>query len=653
MEKNDILPIKENEQNSKSSIKIPEQNLNNNINNDLNENNNIISDNRIISQTLELQNQKFVKFDIENIPLKNTYNLRYCSIDTYKNSNDNIEDIIFAPKYNGDIRSKSTYSKKSFREKFESMKLKVPIIKKWNCDPTAEVIINNLEKKIDILTYENFLLTKKIKKLINNNKELQLSLSQNILLSKTDELIKYENSYIKKIPNNNNLKNKKKINKNSEKEKDVEPYQEINKLKDENDKLKKSNENLAENNMKLNKIIIDLRKEIQSNKDKFKEELENNKNIFEQKCSEKNNESNNINNINGNNKFYNDEKNENQNNSSFDMNKYLINEKLYKQLILENEQLHKKLRALLSIDDNDNIKTSNSFPNYNSNNNNRYLLYTPINENNIQLNSINNSNINNNLKNKKQSEDLIIENNLLKQKINSLNMELNKVNFEHNQKLLKIQEKLSEKEKNLENKMQEDIGKMHNQSNKEEQLDKLLNEILIWNSNDEDEENRKMIDTLEKIKNNDKRRISQCMIINNKIKSLYEENILLHNQLLSLQKEANESKSLNNNLNKIGNNNAHICFCRKGNNESYDYLINALKIKDNIIIKYKEKNDENEYKYKQLIIENSKLKENNKDDSAFIKKDIERNPKKRERAEGLEDYLLDKIVANQRRVLGE
>ena len=47
------------------------------------------------------------------------------------------------------------------------------------------------------------------------------------------------------------------------------------------------------------------------------------------------------------------------------------------------------------------------------------------------------------------------------------------------------------------------------------------------------------------------------------------------------------------------------------------------------------------------------MKENNKDDSAFIKKDIERNPKKRERAVGLEDYLLDKIVTNQRRVLGE
>ena len=102
---------------------------------------------------------------------------------------DNVKDIILDQKYKGDNRSKSAYSKKSFREKFESIKLKVSIIKKWNFDPTAEVIINNLEKKIDILTYENFLLTKKIKELINNNKELQLSLSQKILLTKADQLI--------------------------------------------------------------------------------------------------------------------------------------------------------------------------------------------------------------------------------------------------------------------------------------------------------------------------------------------------------------------------------------------------------------------------------------------------------------------------------
>ena len=175
-----------------------------------------------------------------------------------------------------------------------------------------------------------------------------------------------------------------------------------------------------------------------------------------------------------------------------------------------------------------------------------------------------------------------------------------------------------------------------------------------------------MINTLENIKNNDKKRISQCLIINNKIKSLYEENNLLHNQLLSLQKENNINKSINNNLNNtlnntlnnINNNNPHLCFCRNGNNESYDYLINALKIKDEIIIKYKERNDDNENKYKQLIIENSKLKENNMNKNNmneinYIKKEVKINPMKRERAEGLEDYLLDKIVNDQRQVLGE
>ena len=676
MEKDDITQSKQNLPNSqKEQLSIPNQetNIENNLNSEPIEINiNPIPNNQIISKSSQSQNPKFVKFDIENMPLQ-TNNLRYISTNTFNNLNDNIKDIIFDPKYSGEERSKSAYSKKSFREKFESMKLKVPEIKKWNCDPTAEVIINNLEKKIDILTYENFLLTKKIRELISNNKELQLGLSQNIFLLKIEEqLMNYD--YAKLNPNTNtkinknNIKNKKKDNKNKEKEKDVNLYKEINKLKDENDKLKKSNENLAENNMKLNKIIIDLKKEMKLNKDKFEEELENNKNIFEQKSSEKNNELNNLKNINENenNNINNNDKNEIQNNSSFDMNKYLMNEEQYKKLILENEQLHKKLRVLLSIEDDDINKISNSLPNISNNNYNKYLLYTPINENNIQFNSINNSDINNNTKNKNQSEELIVENNLLKQKIKTLNMELNRVTFENNQKLLKIQEKLTEKEKNLDNLIKEDIGNMYIKNNSEQQLDKLLNEILMININNEDEENKKMINTLENIKNNDKKRISQCLIINNKIKSLYEENNLLHNQLLSLQKENNINKSINNNLNNtlnntlnnINNNNPHLCFCRNGNNESYDYLINALKIKDEIIIKYKERNDDNENKYKQLIIENSKLKENNMNKNNmneinYIKKEVKINPMKRERAEGLEDYLLDKIVNDQRQVLGE
>ena len=44
-----------------------------------------------------------------------------------------------------------------------------------------------------------------------------------------------------------------------------------------------------------------------------------------------------------------------------------------------------------------------------------------------------------------------------------------------------------------------------------------------------------------------------------------------------IKKKINESKKINNNFNRISNNNPQICFCRNGNNESYDYLINALK----------------------------------------------------------------------------
>ena len=61
----------------------------------------------------------------------------------------------------------------------------------------------------------------------------------------------------------------------------------------------------------------------------------------------------------------------------------------------------------------------------------------------------------------------------------------------------------------------------------------------------------------------------------------------------------------------------HLCYCQNGTHESYDYLINALKIKDQIIIKYKEQNEENENKFKKLIIENSKLKERNSNNNYF------------------------------------
>ena len=162
----------------------------------------------------------------------------------------------------------------------------------------------------------------------------------------------------------------------------------------------------------------------------------------------------------------------------------------------------------------------------------------------------------------------------------------------------------------------------------------------------DDEESKKMIETIKNIKNEQKKRISQCLIINNKLKSLLQENAQLHNQLL-LSKKENEifnhtnTNSNNTHMSNFNNSftNPHICFCGNGN-----YSVNALKIKDEMIIKYKDKIDENN--------EFLKISPNNINNNIEKESNLNRNIK-REKNEGFEDYLLGKIVNNQKEVLGE
>ena len=193
-----------------------------------------------------------------------------------------------------------------------------------------------------------------------------------------------------------------------------------------------------------------------------------------------------------------------QNNSEVNMNEYLLSEEKYHQLIEENELLHKKLRTLLLIEKDPNINFKNILSKSENIKNNNIII-----------------------KNKKdnQKEDLAKENYILKQKIRSLNGEINRMAVENNRKIIIIQEKLDEyeaKQRQLEiNRLNasNDIEKMK----KEEELDEILNEtILIMNKNQEDEESKKMIDTIKNIKNEQKKRISQCLIINNKLKSLLQ-----------------------------------------------------------------------------------------------------------------------------------
>ena len=593
--------------------------------------------------------KKPIKFDINSIteiPIKTSCNLRYGD-NGYNDLDPQTKKIINDPKYADEKRSKSAFSKKSYREKYEGLKIKIPTNREWNRDPTAEVIIHNLEQKIDILTYENFLLSKKLREIENANKELKLNISHNLMVMKAEQEMNNEENIKHNFKNEFNIKNQDKKNKKNKKEKnekDVDLFEEINKLKDENNRLRLSNQNLAENNAELNQTIELLKNQNNLNKENKENKDEDNhkENNIEYNIQDRQNQ-NNIINVNNNNLDINNNEDakipDEQNNSVFDINKYLLSEEKYHELIEENELLHKKLRSLLLIDGDSKLDFKNT-----------NLIFKKYN------NNIENKETNNN-----KNEELAKENNSLKQKIKSLNSELNKMAVEYNRKILLIQERLDEYElkqkQNLINEKNKININEREKKEREEELDEILNEtLLIMGRNQDDGESKKMIDTIKNIKNEQKKRISQCLIINNKLKSLLQENSQLQNQLLLSKKEnemINNTNSNYNNMNNINNNstNPHICFCGTGN-----FSVNALKIRDEMIIKYKDKIDENNeiMKLTQSSYNSNTSNIKRKNESNYTEKDnSSSNKMKKERNDGFEDYLLGKIVNNQKEVLGE
>ena len=593
--------------------------------------------------------KKPIKFDINSIteiPIQTSCNLRYGD-NGYNDLDPQTKKIINDPKYADEKRSKSAFSKKSYREKYEGLKIKIPTNREWNRDPTAEVIIHNLEQKIDILTYENFLLSKKLREIENANKELKLNISHNLMVMKAEQEMNNEENIKHNFKNEFNIKNQDKKNKKNKKEKnekDVDLFEEINKLKDENNRLRLSNQNLAENNAELNQTIELLKNQNNLNKENKENKDEDNhkENNIENNIQDRQNK-NNIINVNNNNLDINNNEDakipDEQNNSVFDINKYLLSEEKYHELIEENELLHKKLRSLLLIDGDSKLDFKNT-----------NLIFKKYN------NNIENKETNNN-----KNEELAKENNSLKQKIKSLNSELNKMAVEYNRKILLIQERLDEYElkqkQNLINEKNKININEREKKEREEELDEILNEtLLIMGRNQDDGESKKMIDTIKNIKNEQKKRISQCLIINNKLKSLLQENSQLQNQLLLSKKEnemINNTNSNYNNMNNINNNatNPHICFCGTGN-----FSVNALKIRDEMIIKYKDKIDENNeiMKLTQSSYNSNTSNIKRKNESNYTEKDnSSSNKMKKERNDGFEDYLLGKIVNNQKEVLGE
>jgi hypothetical protein len=138
---------------------------------------------------------------------------------------------------------------------------------------------------------------------------------------------------------------------------------------------------------------------------------------------------------------------------------------------------------------------------------------------------------------------------------------------------------------------------------KDEELDIILNSILLKVINPKDEESKKLLNSLQNIKNNQKKRVTQCKIIDEKLKLLLKENNLLHNRMSKMKNENNVLNNINSNINNRNN-----FFSDNKNNLSSDYLLSDLKInKDNIIQNFNDNSLSNELKYNSFAFDNNKV----------------------------------------------
>ena len=617
-------------------------------------NNNIINmENSNINKNTEGNNkiQENIKYNtnyLSTTPTNEQYNMRYITSSyMYNTQNTNTNSVNDLNYGNNNKRNKSAYIKKKSKKIFYGVGS--PIAQRWKNDNNiAKKIINNLEIKIDALNYENSLLKQNLGDISKYDKynlyDKNLSLENRYqienkfsTINQINEKIDMQNVDYGGIGSVGGIEGVRGSD---------DLYKEIEQLRNEVSNLKASNQYLKANNIDLNKTIKNLRNNmnpIQTNINEdivIKEVIEEDKNI---KKINTNNEFDNKDNLNDNNNSKNNifeeginEKRKNINiNLNTDGSKYRINEDKFLQLLDINENLHKKLRNLLSICEEEIIKYEpTSFDNISKTVN---TVQKDYNKKNIYLNTIGNNikelntvNIGSSLENNLSLEDLIKENILLKKKLKALNEAINEINSEQTIKLAKFQEILNESRTLL---TLDDTNNIIGDSNyKDEELDLILNSILLKVINPRDEESIKLLNSLQNINNNQKKRVAQCKIIDEKLKLLLKENNLLHNHMPKMK---NENNILNNITSNIKRNSF---FTDNKNNLSSDYLFNDLNIKrDNIIKNYNDNILSNELKYNSLAFENNKLVNN-------IPK-IKSN-KNREK-------LVGKIVFNKKGILTE
>ena len=526
-------------------------------------------------------------------------------------------------------------SKKANDSKYlKKLKENKPSSKKNYLPPQSNSILcKKLQKENDSLNYKISILTKKNSDLqsentnikneiikINNIKENEIK----ILLEKETQFktnLKLKEQDIENFKNQIEEKKKEKI--------DYEHLKETNRqLNSENEKLKETLNN-------LNKVVENLNIDVKKYKDQNEEINGKNKTLKNDRAfvlndafiSKEKNKDLEIEN----------EKLKNKNNEYKQLNDNLLRkietyddlkEKEYKERLEKmKENLEKKYKEdLEKMNDNLSKLTETKIKFLSQQNNElkeklskteKKLNELYLSNDNISLetktyiNSLKDEIEYNKIQMKIKDEDLNRLNNVYNDNIDVIKMLQNEINIlkEKNKVLLDEFQKMISQEKNNEILLNNKIILLENKNKEYEQFESELDKFLLNNTivslNDE-----KTIEFMNKLKNlpeNNKKRISQCLLLVTRIQEL---NIEIHN----LQKEKLELINQNKKLNEESFINKNIANQMK---DPYEYILIQLEEKNNLVQQNKIELDDLNKKLKAALNENefltSKLNETEKD----------------------------------------
>ena len=526
-------------------------------------------------------------------------------------------------------------SKKSNDSKYlKKLKENKPSSKKNYLPPQSNSILcKKLQKEIDSLNYKISILTKKNLDLQSENTNIKNEIIKinNIKENEIKILLEKETQF------KTNLKLKEQDIENFKKQIEEKKKEKIDyeHLKETNRQLNSENEKLKETLNNLNKVVENLNIDVKKYKDQNEEINGKNKTLKNDRAFVLNDA------------FISKEKNKdleieneklrNQNNEYKKLNDNLLRkietyddlkEKEYKERLEKmKENLEKKYKEDLEKMNDNLSKLTETKIKFLSQQNNE--LKEKLSKTEKKLNELYLSNDNlsletktyinslkdeieyNKIQMKIKDEDLNRLNNVYNDNIDVIKMLQNEINIlkEKNKVLLDEFQKMISQEKNNEMLLNNKIILLENKNKEYEQFESELDKLLLNNTiislNDE-----KTIEFMNKLKNlpeNNKKRISQCLLLVTRIQEL---NIEIHN----LQKENLELINQNKKLNEESFINKNIANQMK---DPYEYILIQLEEKNNLVQQNKIELDDLNKKLKAALSENefltSKLNETEKD----------------------------------------